>query len=82
MKKIIYIGAFIVLGILVQFLIHASLEIWYIGLLLKDFSTYSLGLSWENWFLIHNVATAVFLAAGILIGFYQGNFWWRKIYGL
>jgi hypothetical protein len=80
MKKSIYISLFIVLGILISFLIHGLVEIWYIGFLLNDFPKYSLGFSWAQWFLIHNIGTAVLLAAGILFGFWQGKHWWRRIY--
>ena len=80
MKKIIYIITFTILGIELQFLIHAFTEIWYINLLLRDFSTYGLGFSWRQWFLIHHVASAILLIAGIALGFWQGKYWWRRIY--
>jgi len=80
MKKLIYISLFTVLGIVLQFLVHELVEIWYINLLIGDFPKYSLGFSWENWFLIHYVGTIVLLVAGALFGFFQGKFWWRKIY--
>jgi len=80
MKKHLYITAFTFLGILLQLFIHGILEIWYIGLLLKNFETYGLGLSWARWFLIHHIATIVLLIAGIIFGFWQGNYWWRRIY--
>ena len=80
MKKKFYIGVFVVLGVLLQFLLHAGIEIWYIKLLLQGFPKYSLGLSWSQWFLIHHIGSIVLFIAGILFGFWQGNFWWRKIY--
>jgi hypothetical protein len=80
MKRFIYILAFTLLGILLQFLIHAGIEIWYIGLLLKDFSTYGLGLSWVNWVMIHDIGTVVLFFTGAIFGFWQGRYWWRKIY--
>lgn len=75
-------AAFIFLGILLQFLAHALIEIWYIGLLLKDFGTYGLGLSWERWVLIHNISTSLFLITGILFGYWQGKYWWKRIYSV
>ncbi len=80
-KKTIYIISFIFLGILLQFLVHELVEIWYIGLLTKDFSKYGFGISWDNWYIIHHLASVVLLVAGVIFGFWQGKFWWRKIYG-
>ncbi len=80
MKKKIYIILFVSLGIILQFLIHALIEIWYIGLLISDFQKYSLGFSWPQWFLIHYIGTAVFFIAGVIFGLWQGKFWWHKLY--
>lgn len=80
MKKTVYITSFIFLGILFQLIVHGLLETLCIDLLLKDFSKYGLGLSWNNWFLIHHIATVILLILGILFGFWQGKYWWRKIY--
>lgn len=80
MKKIIYIFLFALLGVLAQFILRGVLEIWYIGLLLEDFSRFGLGLSWDAWVMIHNVGTVLLFAVGVCIGFRQGKFWWKKIY--
>ena len=80
MKKTVYIILFVLLGIEAQFLVHAFVEIWYINLLLRDFSIYGLGFTWRQWFLIHHVASAILLIAGIALGFWQGKYWWRRIY--
>jgi len=80
MKKIIYIICFSFLGVLLQFLIHAGIEVLYIKLLLSDFQKYSLGFSWDQWFLIHFIATIILLVIGILFGFWQGMYWWKRLY--
>ena len=80
MKKVVYLIIFAVLGLLFAFLIHALIEIWYINLLLKDFSKYSLGFSWSQWYLIHHIISAILFIIGGVAGFWQGKFWWRKIY--
>lgn len=80
MKKIFYISLFTFLGVLAQFIAHGLLEIWYIGLLLNDFSRYGLGLSWDAWVMIHDIGTVVLFAAGVFLGWRQGSFWWKKIY--
>lgn len=80
MKKSVYIAACILLGILIQFLIHAFIEIWYIGLLLADFEQYGLGLTWEQWVTIHGVGTVLLLLVGGIIGVWHGQYWWKRMY--
>ena len=80
MKRRIYITLFALLGAIVGFLLHAIIEIWYIGRLLADFERASFGLSWRDWVLIHNVLTPLLAIAGVIAGFVQGRYWWRKIY--
>ena len=79
MKKIFYIICFGVLGALVQFLAHAGIEIWYIGLLTSDFQKYSLGLSFGQLVIIHHIATVILLVVGILLGIWQGKYWWKRL---
>lgn len=79
-KKNIYIALFAGLGVLISFLIHAAIEIWYIGLLLQDFSKYGLGLSWPQWHLIHGIGTVILLVGGIFFGYTQGRYWWKILY--
>ncbi len=80
MKKTIYLVMFVVLGVLIAFLAYAMIEVWYIDLLIKDFQKYSLGFSWNHWFLINRLLALIFFTGGIFAGYYQGIFWWKKIY--
>ncbi len=80
MKRNIYIFFAMILGVLLSTIVHAVVEAWYIGLLLGDFGTYGLGLSWESWFIIHHVATAVLLVFGVLLGYWFGVRWWQIVY--
>jgi hypothetical protein len=80
MKKVFYIICFTFLGILFQFLLHAGIEIWYIKLLVADFQKYSLGFSFSQLVLIHHIATVILLIAGALFGFWQGKYWWKRLY--
>jgi hypothetical protein len=80
MRKFFYIFAFAVVGALAQFIVHGLLEVWYINKLLSDFNTYSLGFSWAQWFVFHRVLSLVLLAAGIALGFWQGRYWWQRVY--
>lgn len=80
MKKTVYIAAFILFGILLQFLLHAFIEMWYIGLLVRDFAVFGFGLSWAAWFMIHAILTIVFFFGGVACGFFAGKKWWQIIY--
>ena len=80
MKRKFYIASFIFLGLLLQFIVHAAAEIWYIDLLTDDFARYGLGLSWSNWVMIHNILTPLLIIVGALFGYHQGKFWWRRLY--
>lgn len=77
-KKKIYIGIFVFSGILAQAIIHGVFEIWYIGLLLRNFTRYSLGYEWNELFAIHHVLTIIFYIAGVVGGFLGGVAWWKK----
>ena len=79
-KRIVYIASFTILGILLSFLVHAAIEIPVINLLLADFDTYGMGLTWRQWETVHNVGTVVLLALGIIAGYMQGVYWWNIIY--
>lgn len=80
LKKRFYVFSFTFLGFLLQILIHGILEQWYIGLLVKDFKKFGLGMTWDQWFFVHHALTVVLLLAGLFFGFRQGRFWWKKIY--
>ena len=79
-KRVIYIGAFIVLGILLQQLVHAVIELVVIQLLVADFVRYGLGLSWANWLLVHRVGSLGLWLVGIWFGWQQGRHWWQVLY--
>lgn len=69
MKKQIYIALFAFLGLIFNFLLLELVEIWYINRYLKDFSgTGCLALA------------ATWLALGTVCGFFEGKFFWQKIY--
>jgi len=80
MKRTIYIACFILLGALLSTLVHGVIEIRYIGLLLRDFGAYGLGLSWRGWELVHHAGATLLLIGGVSLGFRQGNFWWPRLY--
>jgi len=80
MKKTIYLCAAIFLFILLGFLLHAFLEIFMIDFLLKDFKIYSIGFSWQSWYLIYHIGTVVMLIFSVVAGYFVGQRWWRLIY--
>lgn len=73
MKQKIYITLFILCGLLFGFFLHMLFEIVIIDLLIRDYETYSFGLSWEQWFLVHGILAIVLQVAGIIVGFKIGK---------
>ena len=65
---------------LLHVLVHAGIEIPVISLLVNDFETFGLGLTWDQWVMIHNVGTIVLFSIGAVGGFLLGRYWWRAIY--
>ena len=80
MKKIIYLILFTILGVLLGFLVHAILEIWYIRLLLSNYERYGLGLTFDTWFTIHTYFSVITFVGGLLFGYFSGKKWWRVLY--
>ena len=78
MKKAIYLTTFTIFGVLITFLSHSLIEIWYIDLLINDFQKYSFGFSWDQWFVVHWSVSIILFVLGAIIGYYQGIFWWKK----
>ena len=80
MKKVVYIISFTFLGFLLQILVHAGIEIGYIRLLEIDFNKYTFGLSWEELLLAPSIGGIVLVLAVGIFGFWQGTYWWRRLY--
>lgn len=79
-KKYTYIAGFILLGVIVNFLLHGLIELLVIDLLLTDFQRFSLGISWDGWFRIHVVGGTILFLACAGLGFQQGIHWWSVMY--
>lgn len=80
MKKFIYRLLAVILGILLGFMVHASIEMAVIELLMRDFSRFGLGLTWAQWYMIHGLWTIITLAGGALFGWWVGGRWWQFVY--
>ena len=81
MKRTFYIFCFTLLGLLISFLLHAILEMTFLGWVGKIRSGIPPGGSWEIWEAIHNQGSIVLSLLGLALGCHQGFYWWRRIYG-
>lgn len=79
-KKIIYITCWGIVGFLLSFIIHAIIEIPVLFLLMKNFDKFGLGLSWNDWYLIHHILSVIIAVLGIILGVKAGFIAFRKIY--
>ncbi len=79
-KRTLYIFLFTLLGAMLSLLVHAAIEIPVINLLVEDFEKYGLGLTWQQWYMIHSVGSIALLLLGIIFGYRQGKHWWRVMY--
>jgi len=80
MKKAFYILAFAFFGFELQLVLHAIFERLHLTLLLQDFDKYSMGYSLKQLFTLHYQASIVFIVIGVLLGLWQGFYWWKRIY--
>jgi len=79
-KKIVYIILTMILGLILSFIFHALIEIIYINFSL------SRGILPKPSFLTSKCYLPSFLQiflvlAGLLGGYFLGQFWWKKVYG-
>ena len=79
-KEFTYLLAATFLGVLLSFLVHALIEMPVIWLLTSNFETFSLGLTWSQWYTVHTVFGIVLFLVGIIGGFQLGRYWWRILY--
>lgn len=80
MKRIFYITAFAVLGLLLATLVHAAIEIPILSLITGDFARYQESFIWRYWPIIHGVSGAVLWGAGALGGVIAGRRFWQILY--
>jgi hypothetical protein len=75
-KKIIYLISWVVLGVLLSFLAHAFIEFKYLSWADENNRV----VVWYGGCALHPVLRVGLFMAGVLFGFWQGKFWWQKIY--
>jgi len=80
LKRDVYIGLWMILGALLQFILLAMLYIFYIQLLLENFDHWGFGFSWNFWFLTGHLFAILFFIAGIMFGYRRGIYWWDRLY--
>jgi len=78
-KKTIYIIATMFLGLLLSFLAHAAIEIWYINNLLSRGITPKASSLTHNCFLPWSLQI-ILLLVGLVGGYFLGQTWWRLVY--
>lgn len=82
MKKNLYLLLCVLLGVLVTTVLHGVAENIYIELLIRDFETWSFGLTWKHWYTIHTLTTVLLLLVGVVGGWFVGLQWWKRVYGI
>jgi hypothetical protein len=75
-KKVIYLSASIVLGVLLSLIVHVLIEINYLSWALKHGQEVKLyGVC-----AFHPILQSAFWIVGVIGGFFVGKFWWVKVY--
>jgi len=81
MRKIFYISVCGFLGLLTATLIHAGVELFALDLIFNNPARFSETVWWQEWELIHGVASAVLWIGGLLFGLAAGRAWYPR-YGV
>jgi hypothetical protein len=80
MKRILYIGLFIFLGLLVATLLHAAIEYPTLALITGDFERYSESFVWQHWKILHGGGGALLWLLGAVAGYWGGVKGWQILY--
>ena len=75
MKQIVYVGAFAFFGLLMQFFIRLCIE----ALLAGNLETF---VSWQRWWAKHQNISWLLAFIGLALGFFLGQYFWRRLYVL
>ncbi len=78
-KKIIYIILAMILGLLLSFIVHAAIEIFYLNYLLGKGISPEPSLLTDQCYL-PSFLQIILLLAGLFGGYFLGRTWWRKVY--
>ena len=80
MKRIVYIAAFVLLGLLLSTLLHAAIEMPTLWLITGNIEKYGQSWVWQNWQLVHGVGSAILWLLGATLGFLLGRRYWHILY--
>lgn len=75
-KRLTYLVACVLLGVLLSLLVHAGVEALYLAWAESTGRT----VIWYGGCALHPVIQGSFLVLGVLGGHALGRFWWRKVY--
>jgi hypothetical protein len=80
MKKVFYIGMFMILGVLLSTLVHVALEFPALASISRNLSEGGESWLWNHWWLFHDIGGMVLLIVGLVLGFLAGKKYWRIVY--
>ncbi len=77
MKRLVYIVAFGLFGLLVATLVHAVVEHIALRVIFENPERFARTVWWQNWREIHGTVSTVLWLAGLMMGLYLGIRWWE-----
>ncbi len=80
-KRVIYITAFTILGLMLGFVAHLLVELAVFTAIDRNWHYITLGLTRSDWIDVRYIAFGLWLAFGLIFGFRQGIYWWDYLYG-
>ena len=80
MKKVIYVGLFVLLGLLVSTLLHVAIEYPLLTMITGDFEYWQDTFLWQNWEVLHRYVGGAIWIVGLVLGYLLGQRYWRIIY--
>lgn len=80
MKKAFYIFCFGFLGLLVATLIHAGAELLALHIIFSNPAEFAGTFWWNEWFLVHDMASNFLWLLGLVGGVYGGFKYWDILY--
>lgn len=79
-KKVFYIALFVLLGVLLNLVMHVALEYPFLMLLVNNPAYYEATWIWQNWTLVHRVVNVALWIIGVGGGYWVGQYYWRLVY--
>jgi hypothetical protein len=76
----VYLCCFSILGGMLGFLLHAFIEVLILTMLIHSATGSFVGMTYDQWVIIHALGTSLLLMIGLLVGFLQGKYWWQELY--